>query len=165
LDRLGLVGNVAATSARCCLQLFCGKLAHSQQLVVASSNEGTQRVDKYGQLFLLEKKCQLVGPEATSVTASGAATGSDEAGGNTALPEGSESFTICLSRDEGCDRRNTSPRRTKAGYVFLGATVLVGVLPQQSLERGQHGCGDVGGVERRELDAGACAQQARRTRK
>jgi hypothetical protein len=29
--------------------------------------------------------------------------------------------------------------RRLAGFVFLGATVLVGILLQQSLEYGQHG--------------------------
>ena len=52
-----------------------------------------------------------------------------------------------------CDGSNASPRRAKAGYVFLGATVLISVLLQQSLEHGQHDVTHVGGVERRELDA------------
>ena len=43
--------------------------------------------------------------------------------------------------------------RRLAGFVFLGATVLVGILLQQSLEDGQHGFTHVEGVERGGLNA------------
>ena len=44
LDRFGLMGDVTANSGCCRLHLFCRKLAHSDQLVAASSDKSTQRV-------------------------------------------------------------------------------------------------------------------------
>ena len=43
--------------------------------------------------------------------------------------------------------------RRLAGFVFLGATVLVGILLQQSLEYGQHGVTHAEGVETGRLNA------------